>query len=238
MKLASRIFRRDDWVRTSPFGWRIHPITGDRIFHYGEDYGTNREKWNQYALENGVVVDAGYNNVRGNYVDIKYVQLGIMTSQRHLDKLNVKKGDKVGPYTIVGTTGTTGSSTGIHLHLGVKSLKTGQWIDPNTYDYGVTGIWDEYFTKDLQKYFGTTVDGILSGQRIIHRYVKRIHYGVFGSQLIRVMQKWLGIVVNGQLDKRTIVALQKRYGTIEDGIISQNSQLVRAMKEHLSKGAL
>ena len=82
------------------------------------------------------------------------------------------------------------------------------------------------------------MDGILSGQRIIHRYVKRIHYGVFGSQLIRVMQKWLGIVVNGQLDKRTIVALQKRYGTIEDGIISQNSQLVRAMKEHLSKGAL
>lgn len=238
MKLASRIFRRDDWVRTSPFGWRTHPLTGDRTFHYGEDYGTNREKWNQYALEDGVVVDVGYNNVRGNYVDIRYNRLGIITTQRHLDKSNVKKGERVGPYTIVGTTGTTGSSTGIHLHLGVKSIKTGQWIDPNTYDYGLTGIWDEEFTKDLQRYFGTFVDGILSGQRIVHRYVKRIYYGVFGSQLIRAMQKWLGITVNGQLDKRTILALQKRYGTIEDGIISQNSQLVRAMKEHLSKGTL
>lgn len=105
-------------------------------------------------------------------------------------------------------------------------------------DLVIDGVWNTDFTKVLQMLFKTTLDSIISGQTIgawnINVYgLKR---GLFGSQLIRAMQKWLGIKVNGKLDKPTIMALQKKMGTTVDGFISRDSQVVREMKRRIREG--
>ena len=142
MKLATRIFKRDDWYITSPFGKRTHPVTKQKnVMHYGDDLGTNCKNWPQYALEDGIVVSvrtgkkdkdgSGY----GNYVKIKYERIGIRVFHGHLDKVYVKLNQKVTHDTCIGLTGKTGTATGIHLHLGLQTISSSTWLDPDKYDY-------------------------------------------------------------------------------------------------------
>lgn len=142
MKLAERIFRRKDHYITSPFGTRTDPISGVKKTHNGCDYGTNVQNWEQYALEDGEVIaiqtgikDKDKNGGYGNYVKVKYPRLGIQLLHAHLKEVRVKKGSKVNKNTILGTTGTTGYSTGIHLHLGLQKIGNTTWLDPEKYDY-------------------------------------------------------------------------------------------------------
>lgn len=141
MKLAKRIFRRDDYYITSNFGKRdlISTSAGNTSsFHNGVDYGTNGEKWPQYALEDGKVISCGNDSAAYGYakfVWVEYPRLGIKLLHYHLDEIKVKKGQKVNKNTILGTTGKTGLATGIHLHLGMKYLKDNVYIDPEKYDY-------------------------------------------------------------------------------------------------------
>lgn len=135
MKLSTRIFRRDDWYVTSKFGWRISPISGKQAFHNGTDYGTHVSKWNQYALEDGSVLNAGKDNSGAIFAWVRYPRLGIDLLHYHLDKVFVKTGQKVNKDTVIGTTGTTGYSTGIHLHLGLRNSGSNIDLDPHAYDY-------------------------------------------------------------------------------------------------------
>lgn len=251
MILAERIFRRKDFAETSKYGWRVHPVTKVRSFHYGIDYGTKGEKWEQFALEKGIVVSAGIDSSGAGaiFAWVEYPRLNIRLLHYHLDKVFVRKGQSVNENTVIGLTGTTGRSTGIHLHLGVKRKINGSWvyIDPATVDYkpftselADNGVWDIETTKALQKRFNTVVDGVISGQTIMY-YNIAVHgmkSGWFGSQLIRAIQKWLGISVNGKLNQPTIKALQKRLGTIQDGVISSNSLMVRELKKRLRENTL
>lgn len=141
MKLATRIFERSDWYVTSKFGPRVNPVTGKKGFHYGTDYGTDVQPWKQYALEDGVVVavrtgkkdkdGSGY----GNYVKVKYPRLGIRVLHAHLKKVYVKKNQNVTHKTCIGTTGMTGTATGVHLHLGLQTVYSNTWLNPHEYDY-------------------------------------------------------------------------------------------------------
>jgi murein DD-endopeptidase MepM/ murein hydrolase activator NlpD len=135
MKLATRIFRRSDWYVTSPFGWRKDPISGEQKFHSGCDYGTNVQKWGQYALEDGVVESAGKDSSGGIFAWVKYPRLGFRLLHYHLDSLCVRTGQVVNKDTLIGYTGTTGYSTGIHLHLGKKAIGSSTYEDPHPYDY-------------------------------------------------------------------------------------------------------
>lgn len=138
MKLASRIFKRDDWYVTSKFGYRdvIHTGAGSTDnFHNGCDYGTNGEKWKQYAIEDGKVLSAGKDSLGGKYAWVEYPRLGFKLLYYHLDSVKVKAGDKVNSDTVIGTTGMTGMATGVHLHLGMKYLNKDEYVDPHTYDY-------------------------------------------------------------------------------------------------------
>lgn len=137
MKLADRIFKRNDWKMTSPFGNRKHPVTGEVKLHSGTDYGTQGQKWKQYALEDGVVISAGVDKAGYNalYAWVSYPRLGIKLLHYHLDEVFVKKNQKVTHDTVIGTTGTSGLSTGIHLHLGIKHLSDDKYFDPESYDY-------------------------------------------------------------------------------------------------------
>ena len=136
MKLVTKIFRRNDWYVTSPFGWRKHPISGKKAHHNGTDYGTHCKKWPQYAIEDGYVQlthkgSTGY----GNYVWVRYPRLNISLLHAHLDSFVVKKGDKVKEGTLIGYTGKSGRATGVHLHLGMTKIGSNTWLNPHNYDY-------------------------------------------------------------------------------------------------------
>lgn len=103
--------------RTSAYGPRIHPITGKKQNHSGDDYpaaaGTP-----VYAVKDGVVSSAGYgyNGGKGNYVTLDHGN-GISSVYMHASELYVKTGDKVSQGEVIMAVGTTGSSTGNHLHI-------------------------------------------------------------------------------------------------------------------------
>lgn len=99
---------------SSPYGWRIHPITGARTFHYGTDSYGHPDGFN-HAPEAGVVVFARYNGGNGNEVRIQGATR--LWKLFHHARIDVAVGERVAEGDRTGPTGTTGASTGIHCHL-------------------------------------------------------------------------------------------------------------------------
>ena len=134
-ELSNLIFHGAAHKLTSPYGKRavMNLKKGNTSsFHDGVDYGTFLKKIPQYAIEDGVILSAGEDTPYGGalYVWVKYPRLGIKMLHYHLDSLCVKAGQKVTADTVLGYTGETGKATGIHLHLGLKLLSGGGYIDP------------------------------------------------------------------------------------------------------------
>ena len=122
---------------TSAFGGRIHPITGVYTGHLGVDYGTHGKKIPCYSLDDGIVRIAKYGNGTGNYVFVEHPKLGIVSDYQHLDSFSVKAGQTVKKGQQIGIIGTTGDSTGIHLHIGIfpiSDLNKG-WYDKKWMDF-------------------------------------------------------------------------------------------------------
>lgn len=110
---------------TSPFGWRTHPITGKRRLHAGADIVTGRKNTAVIAPEAGVVLEARKSTAPdGGYgYFVKYRGAsGVVHLMAHLAEgsLAVKKGDRIEEGKKLGIMGTTGASTGIHLHWEVR----------------------------------------------------------------------------------------------------------------------
>lgn len=103
---------------TSEFGIRTHPITGDLRFHAGIDIAAEKGT-NIHSAFDGEVMEADYDKWNGNYIKIKHDN-NIMTVYCHCEKLNVKKGQKIRAGEVIGTVGSTGSSTGPHLHFELR----------------------------------------------------------------------------------------------------------------------
>ncbi len=106
---------------TSYFGYRVHPIFGDLRLHDGTDFGAGCGT-TQYATRAGTVIDTGRTGGGGNYVTINHgVTNGhsYITSHLHLQNggILVSPGQTVTTSTPIGLTGSTGNSTGCHLHL-------------------------------------------------------------------------------------------------------------------------
>ena len=153
-KNGYRLFKNYDPYITSNFGYRIHPITKVKTLHSGVDYGTNNKKLPTYALEDGKVLATGFAKANGNYVYVNFPRLKKTVIYQHLDKISVKRGDKVTNSTIIGYVGATGEVTGIHLHFGMfpendfnKSWNVRNWEDFEKYDY-----------PELVKYVGSPVN--------------------------------------------------------------------------------
>ncbi|MCX6402072.1 MAG: peptidoglycan DD-metalloendopeptidase family protein [Propionibacteriales bacterium] len=118
---------------TSPYGYRIHPIYGYYGLHNGIDFGTGcgAALW---AGESGTVINRYYDEVYGNrlYIAIGRVNGASMTLvYNHLTSYAVGQGQKVRRGQVVGYSGTTGWSTGCHLHFTV--LRNGNAVDPAPY---------------------------------------------------------------------------------------------------------
>ena len=104
---------------TSPYGYRIHPVTGRQRFHSGIDigaaYGTNI-----YAANSGTVVVSGYNTGGyGNYVVINHGG-GYATLYAHCSSLLVSAGQQVSRGQVIAKCGSTGMSTGPHIHFEIQ----------------------------------------------------------------------------------------------------------------------
>ncbi len=114
---------------SSNFGWRIDPISGIRKFHNGIDIATNYGA-PIYAYTNGTVTEAGWDNTKGYHVTIQHSG-GIKTNYLHMSKILVSKGQSVKVGQKIGQVGSTGYSTGNHLHFSV--IKNGSYLSP--WDY-------------------------------------------------------------------------------------------------------
>lgn len=114
---------------TSPFGSRIHPISGKTEFHSGVDFSCNGSHLPIRAVDNGIVTSAGVMGGYGNTVLIQH-ESNLFSLYAHLNSINVYPGQKVDSQTQIGTCGTTGISTGIHLHLEARTSPKGGHINP------------------------------------------------------------------------------------------------------------
>ena len=100
---------------SSPFGYRINPITGEWGFHSGLDIAASAGEEIKAAYY-GTVSAAGYDNAAGNYVTINHSG-GLVTKYMHCSKLLVKQGESVRRGEAIALVGSTGISTGPHLHF-------------------------------------------------------------------------------------------------------------------------
>jgi murein DD-endopeptidase MepM/ murein hydrolase activator NlpD len=118
---------------SSRFGLRIHPITGVQKTHTGMDIASNQGTA-VYASDGGTVTLAGWNGGYGNCIMIDHGN-GYVTLYGHLSAINVSQGQTVSQGETIGLVGSTGNSTGPHLHFEV--LQNGTRIDPEQFFSGL-----------------------------------------------------------------------------------------------------
>ena len=138
MPIDGRLGR--EYKITSPFGWRIHPIEKYRKHHNGVDLWGPAKKIYCEAWRKGRVIAAGTSRLRnrdgslggvGYYVDVRSKVHGkwYVARYAHLraGSINVVKGQRVEAGTVLGIMGTTGASTGKHLHFEICRGRVHRW---------------------------------------------------------------------------------------------------------------
>ena len=114
---------------SSPFGYRNHPVYGDWRFHYGVDLSAPQGT-PIYATRGGQVTVATYDSSSGYYVSVNHLD-GFVSKYLHMTHYIVSPGQYVAAGQIIGYCGSTGTSTGPHLHFGV--YYNGTAVNPAKY---------------------------------------------------------------------------------------------------------
>lgn len=114
---------------TSPYGYRVHPIWGTTIYHSGIDIGVD-EGTPVHAADSGVIVWSGWMGGYGYAVVIDHGN-GLSTLYGHNSELAVDEGQSVSKGQVVAYAGSTGNSTGPHVHFEVR--ENGDPVDPMGY---------------------------------------------------------------------------------------------------------
>ncbi len=115
---------------TSTFGWRVHPIFHSRRFHSGIDFGAGRGT-PIHAADGGTVIHAGWQGGYGKAVIINHGSSrghNLSTLYGHMSRVAVRAGQHVSKGQVVGYVGSTGFSTGPHLHFEVR--QNGKPVNP------------------------------------------------------------------------------------------------------------
>ncbi|WP_228061796.1 M23 family metallopeptidase [[Phormidium] sp. LEGE 05292] len=115
---------------TSVFGWRIHPITGERGFHAGTDIGAPMGT-PVLAAHAGKVAIADFLGGYGLAVVLRHNQDAQETRYGHLSEVTVKPGDWVEQGTVIGRVGDSGNTNGPHLHFEVREQTPQGWVAKN-----------------------------------------------------------------------------------------------------------
>ena len=188
---------------TSPYGYRIHPITKKKTFHNGLDLVSKEKNRNLYAIDDGYVQKVVSNQSKsktgfGNYVWVRYPRYNLSLLFAHCSKINLKKGAKVKKGTIVAIMGSTGRSTGVHLHLGMTKIGSDKWLNPEKYSM----LDDKYnLTRKLKK-------------------------GCNGDDVKKLQKKLGGLTVDGKFQKKTdtrVRAYQKSHKLVVDGVVGKDT---------------
>ena len=115
---------------TSPYGMRFHPILRVNKLHTGVDFGVGSGTPVRSA-EEGTVLDSYYNSAYGNRVVVDHGLVNgvyLVTTYNHLSRSTVRSGEKLDRGEVLGYSGSTGYSTGPHLHF--ETLENGRFVDP------------------------------------------------------------------------------------------------------------
>ncbi len=130
-------------VPSSGFGWRLHPILGSWLMHAGRDLAAP-EGTPVVAALSGRVVSSGLAGGYGLAVEIEHDRPRRRTLYGHLSELYVKEGEMVRQGEVIGRVGSTGLSTGPHLHFELRQPASGGWVavDPGDFDAAGTLLAD------------------------------------------------------------------------------------------------
>ena len=134
MGSGSFVWPATSYLVTSEYGYRIHPLQGVQKFHSGIDIGAGAGT-PIYAAAAGTVATATYNDSYGNYVLINHGG-GNSTLYAHMSSMAVSSGAYVTQGQVIGYVGSTGWSTGPHLHYEVRL--NGSTVNPLSYYSGYT----------------------------------------------------------------------------------------------------
>lgn len=224
-KVSDLIFREEKHYITSKFGYRnaISTSAGNTgTFHSGTDYGTNGKKLAQYAIESGTIISCGKDSDGAKYVWVEYPRLRVKMLHYHLDSIKVKAGQIVNKDTLLGYTGKTGKATGIHLHLGIKRLSGGDYIDPEKWsksEYTAPPKEESFFPA--RGYFkkGDVSPNVGKIAAFMYKsfpaYTKKEALGnVYGANLIAAVKEFqnrTGLEVDGNIGPLTLAELEE-YG--------------------------
>lgn len=188
---------------TSPYGYRINPVTKKKQFHNGLDLVSKEKNRNLYAIDDGYVQKVVSNQSKsktgfGNYIWVRYPRYNLSLLFAHCSKINLKKGDKVKKGTIVAIMGSTGRSTGVHLHLGMTKIGSDTWLNPEKYSM----LDDKYnLTRKLKK-------------------------GCNGDDVKKLQKTLGGLTVDGKFQKKTdarVRAYQKSHKLVADGVVGKDT---------------
>jgi hypothetical protein len=122
---------------SSSFGWRLHPILGSWLMHAGKDLAAP-EGTPVVAALGGRVVSSGLAGGYGLAIEVEHQRPKRRTLYGHLSELYVKAGEQVRQGEVIGRVGSTGLSTGPHLHFELRLPGSGGWVavDPGDLDPG------------------------------------------------------------------------------------------------------
>ena len=130
------MFVGGDWIVpcsyvyvSSPYGYREHPVYGGTRFHHGIDLAAYQGT-PIYASRGGTVTSATYDNASGYYVTVNHGD-GFSSVYMHMTGYVVSVGQKVSQGQLIGHMGSTGISTGSHLHFGIAL--NGTYVNPALY---------------------------------------------------------------------------------------------------------
>ena len=133
--MANRFFPNyDEYKITSRFGMRT--LRGVTKMHNGIDLVAKNKNGGSCvdaitAHTGGEILAAGYSESAGNYVKIRTAPDVVMVYHHFRDKTGFRAGDKIKKGQVIGYMGSTGNSTGAHLHFGIKMGEN--WVDPEPY---------------------------------------------------------------------------------------------------------
>ncbi len=119
-------------IVTSRAGFRIHPVTGRGDFHSGVDLGAHLND-RVYELLDGVVTRVGWRGALGVAVEVYHPYPNVRSICGHLNAYSVLPGQWVTRGRVIGYAGSTGRSTGVHVHYTVIKEDTNEYIQPMQY---------------------------------------------------------------------------------------------------------
>lgn len=195
---------------TSGYGMRIHPITGESKMHNGTDYGGSAND-PLFATMSGTVRFASFDSSLGNFTVIEHDEDGLFSGYAHASELLTTVGQQVTQGQTIARMGTTGDSTGIHLHFTISDgtkFPYGKWQNPESYLGGAGGglTLDGFVHSLVSDDFGLSVDVVAE---------KAKSYGRFASWLnsdVGLIKAVLEIVKSNGVSPAFFASYEKTEG--------------------------